>query len=829
MNPARRDDSDEDDEPRSGTAERAENGQPRQETFWGGRVLVVDDEPGAARLAATYLERLLDGVDVVTATGGDEALARFEGASVDCVVSDYDMPGRNGLELLRDVRSTDCDVPFVLFTGKGSEEIASEAISAGVTDYLQKGTGPDQYEMLANRVANALQRRRAETALGEINRKVTAIHELATELSNVETVTEVYECVVAASEEILEFDRCITARRDGDHVVPAVLSASVDEDEVRRFEVGKGVVGRTAAEGRTFVIDDLHGDDGGEAESVAEPVADDIRSAISVPIGTFGVFQAVSSGRAEFDESDVEFAELVCSHARDAIERIRTETALRTERDRLAALFENVPLPIARIVIGPDGTRRLDATNEAFEETFGRVAGEVASHEVFDRIVPTKADRDRPEDARDAGHGRPEETRETDRPVRTEVERLGVEGVREYLLHVIPTSGSEETLIYAVYADIDEQKRVERTLHALHESTREMFRAERSEGVARVATRAAIDIIGFPNSGVRLYDPETGTLKPTAISREATDAIGERPPFGPGDGLIWDAFETGESAVVSDLDEAETAVGYGDLRSLVVIPLGEHGVLVLGSREPAFFDDSDAQLARVLGANVTVALDRSDRIERLRQRDEELKREIERLERFSGVVSHDLRNPLNVATGRLELARAGTDDPETLDQLEGVAEAHDRMAGLIDDLLTLAREGRSVDAPEPTEIGDVATRAWETVETHDATLTTVDCDGIVEADPERIRTLLENLFRNAVEHGGPAVTVSVSTTTDGFAVADDGPGFEIDPERAMEYGVSGRDRGSGFGLAIVREIATAHGWELRAENDGGARFVFRTA
>ena len=118
-------------------------------------VLHVDDEPGLAEVAAEFLVREDDRLSVKTATSTEAALEQL-GDDVDCVVSDYDMPGRNGVEFLRRVRERYPDLPFILFTGKGSEEVASEAISAGVTDYLQKESGSDQYAVLANRIRNVV-------------------------------------------------------------------------------------------------------------------------------------------------------------------------------------------------------------------------------------------------------------------------------------------------------------------------------------------------------------------------------------------------------------------------------------------------------------------------------------------------------------------------------------------------------------------------------------------------------------------------------------------------------------------------------------------------
>ena len=811
------------------------------------RVLFVDDEPGAADLAATHVERLVDGIGTITRTSPDEALDVVRRGGVDCVVSDFDMPGADGLELLESVRRADPGLPFVLFTGKGSEEIASEAISAGVTDYLQKGAGRDRYEMLANSVANALERRQVERDLGEVNAKVTAIHEFATELASVTDVETVFDRTVDAAEEILEFDRCVTARRRGDRVVPLVLSESVTEDEVRTFDVGEGVVGTTVAEEETMVVDNLSVDpadpdeledpsspgrpvsraDRREGSEVADPVADDIRSAISVPIGSHGVLQAVSDGYAAFDQRDVEFAELLAAHAADAIEQIETENALRTERDRLAALFDELPLPAARTVVGDDGGRAVDATNEAFEATFGCSAAEHGYAEIRDTVVPAGADRLDGDAVVESGE-----------PHRLEVRRHTTDGLRDFILHAIPVEQPSETVVYSIYADIDEQKRVERTLRNLHETTREMVRGEEREEIAALAARAAIDILEFPTSGVRLFDPDANVLRPTAISEEARAAFGERSAFGPGDGRIWDAFDRGDAVVVDDLDAVDTAVGYGDLRSLLAVPLADHGVMPFGSREPDFFDDTAVQLARVLAANVTVALDAAERTAQLRDRDAALQREIDRLEKFAGLVSHDLRNPLSVAVGRTELAGSLTDDPAVLNELDRVEDAHDRMSQLIDDLLALARQGRTVDEIASVPLDEAAERAWRTVDTGDATLDVSAATSAVDADPERLRTLFENLFTNSVEHGsapddeadgGGGLTVSVGSLPDGFYVADDGRGFEVDPEAATEYGCSSTPDGTGFGLAIVREIAAAHGWDLSIDGDGadGARFEFR--
>jgi len=208
----------------------------------------------------------------------------------------------------------------------------------------------------------------------------------------------------------------------------------------------------------------------------------------------------------------------------------------------------------------------------------------------------------------------------------------------------------------------------------------------------------------------------------------------------------------------------------------------------------------------------------------------ELERKTERLEQFASVLSHDLRNPVSVAMGRIELEREDGDS----EHLRKSREALDRIDTTIDDLLRLARNGDAVSDSAPVSLRGVAADAWETSDTGDATLSVeVDDQYRVLADRSRLRTLLENLFRNAADHGGHRVTVGrVGAGANvgpgsGFFVADDGPGIPEDERDAVfEYGYSTVDEGTGFGLAIVQSIADAHDWSLAIteSSDSGARF-----
>ncbi len=194
----------------------------------------------------------------------------------------------------------------------------------------------------------------------------------------------------------------------------------------------------------------------------------------------------------------------------------------------------------------------------------------------------------------------------------------------------------------------------------------------------------------------------------------------------------------------------------------------------------------------------------------------------ERLEQFASIVSHDLRNPLTVAQGRLELAREECES----DHLDEISWAHDRMSVLINNLLALASEGEGKRNVEVVDLGDVVQNSWNHVATGEATLAD-DLDQTIHADRSRLQQLLENLMRNAVEHGGTDVTVAVGGLDDGFYIEDDGSGIsESDRENMFKSGYSTAKGGTGLGLSIVKQVVDAHGWDISvtASSDGGTRF-----
>lgn len=242
-------------------------------------------------------------------------------------------------------------------------------------------------------------------------------------------------------------------------------------------------------------------------------------------------------------------------------------------------------------------------------------------------------------------------------------------------------------------------------------------------------------------------------------------------------------------------------------------------------------DPSDVHVGKVIVFSDVTA--RVRRRNRLRDHKERLERQTEQLEQFAGVVSHDLRNPLNVVTARSDLARQ-TGDQE---HFEAIDRAANRMDTIIEETLALARAGETVEEAESLALAQVVRQSWAQIQTAESEVVIEVPDNVtIRADRNRLFQVFENLFRNALDHSDSPVTVRVGTLPDsnpgdtsagGFFIEDTGSGIPpSDRDKIFQQGYTTSDSGSGFGLAIVENIVVAHDWTISATEsaEGGARF-----
>ena len=788
------------------------------------KVLHVDDEPDFTDVAKAFIEREDDRFSVETATSAAAGLERLADTDYDCIVSDYDMPGQSGIEFLESVRADHPDLPFVLYTGKGSEEVASDAFSAGATDYLQKGTGTDDYELLANRIRNAVEQCRSKQQAVETEQRLQTIAEHTNDV-------------------LWQFSADWTDLLFVNSAYEEIWGRSMAElsDQPKSFLEG------THPEDRPAVKDGMDRLSAGDSVDIEYRVngGEDFQRWIWV------------QGEPVFDDSGE--VESVVGFARDITERKRREQALSALHDATQGLM-NAPdtetvarraVETARTVLGQpiNGLWFSDADSEvlrpvtmteAATELFGQqptyTGGESLTWQAFTDGEITVYDDVRTESDR----------LNADTQVRSEIiVPLGTYGVMN-IGATEPATFSETDISLArilgktVETALDRAEREQR-LEDLQQCTQALLQATTAEETAEIAIETAQETLDAELSGVHLLSEDGQRLTPVTLAETVYDTFDDAPTYvrgaedDPAATVVWNALDSGERCVIDDIRDHERLAAATPARSVVVHPLADHGVFIVSATTPNAFSDEAKQFSEIVAAGLSSALDRVERERQLRDRETELKRQNDRLEQFTSAVSHDLRNPLTVAQGRLELGREECDTAH----LDDVAQAHQRMETLIEDLLTLAREGEQVQETEAVDLVDVVEECWHGVQTGDATLV-CNTTQTIQADPSRLQQLLENLIRNAVEHGGEDVTVTVGTidplltTTradfngrQGFYLADDGPGIAPDEREAVfEAGHSTTEDGTGFGLNIVQEIAESHGWKISISESesGGARF-----
>jgi PAS domain S-box-containing protein len=749
-----------------------------------------------------------DRFDLIAATTAAEALDRLSDGGVDCVASEYDLPDGDGLDLFRTARASG-DVPFVLLgSGEDSAAAVEAVLAADGGDYVPACHPAERAALLVGRVETVVERRRTGRAMERRTRR------LETLISNLTGV--VYRCrnepgwpmeflrgdcealtgypAEALERGDVEWGTDLLHPDDREEMWAAVQAALAAEEPFEvtyRIRTADGEVRWVRERGRG-VYDD------GEDRDPTDPAALE---------GFIADVTTQKHHERELRRLKEEYR-VVFEHARDSLFLVDVE-----ERDDGDPTF--------RIrQINPANEASLGVTNEAVRgRTHADLFGDDADVALGDQIT---------ENYRRCFERRADVSYQ---------ERLPVDdGVRTFETTLSPvTVDGEVTQIVGVAHDVTAREERERQLASLHEASRDLMAAETPSAVARIAVEASESVLSFTNTTVRLLDDAGTTLRPVVASEGSVARGGARPDYAvDGEAPAARAFRTAQPVVVDDLGGVDDGYDRGSLRSGLYVPIGGHGVVSVGDTDPGAFDESDVELVSLLAKLAAATLARIQSQTDLRARNE-------RLSEFASIVSHDLRNPLNVAQGRLELVREECDSRH----VQRVADAHGRMRALIDDLLALAREGETVTAPEPTDLARVVESEWDQVETGDATLV-ADADLVIRADRGQLRRLVANLVRNSVEHAAPdgradageddagpatdgSLRVRVGALDDGFFVEDDGRGIPPDRREAVfEAGHTTSDSGSGFGLAIVDRIAEGHGWtvEVAESAAGGARFEF---
>lgn len=860
-------------------------------------VIHVDDDPHFSELGKAMLEREDDRFEVITETNPEHVEKLLEEQSVDCVVTDYNMPEMDGIALLKRIRSRDSKLPVILFTGKGTEEVASRAISAGVTDYLQKEGETDQFTVLANRIRNAVEHRMDQRKLEQYQTVVETAGDAMYALDAdgyIEIVNHALEQMSGydreeligkhvsdflPAEQVEQGRKAVQSLREGDSRESELFTFRLQrsDGESHLYELKLSLLNRGEFDGSVGIIRDITEDRrkdellSGLFEksihgiSVMEIVTDEDGEPIDY------IHQRVNERFEELTGLDAD--EVVGNRATEVIEGLEQTPFIEiygeVAREGTTAQFEQYSAPLDRhyevsafsprpgecISIFADITDRkkheesleqykelveyspdlMVLLNEDMTVRYQSLPSPLLEWEPKDVTGENPLEHIHPDDHETLLEHFSELFENPGQIATTEFRAKDANDQWQWLESRGQNLTDDDGIngILAAMRRITNRKEQEQQLERYSEALEELQRTTQAlvgttdiEEAGRQAITAFEKVFDFHLAGLWLSTPEQDALEPLTLSERGSDLIADPPTYSAETtSLSWDVYQEQEPRYIEDMSEHEMQINPDTpIQSEVIVPLGQYGLLNIGSLEVDAFSDHEIRLIELWADTLAVVFAQVLQFELLTEREAAIRQQRNRLDEFASVISHDLRNPLNVATLRTELASRECDS----EHLEDVTKALSRMEDLIDDLLHLARQGETVGEREEISLQDVVSTCWRTVQTGEATLVTED-NATVTADRSRLAQALGNLFRNAIEHGGESVTVSVGVTDeeDGFYVADDGPGIPDEHRKDIfGSGFTRKSDGTGFGLAIVKQICSAHGWDITAteSESGGAMF-----
>jgi len=543
-------------------------------------IVVVGDTPWITSYAGALRETFDTTVHTVSTVSA--ARERLRQTTVDCVVTDYDLAESTGIDLVRRIRDTSATLPVILGMTDGSERLASEAIEAGVTDYLAV-TDPSD-----DTLTDAL--RRTERALRRSQRAATQ-RERARQFDAIFHETRSATWVLAPDGTLTRVNQAARdmVDTDADTVVGDLFWTLPwwPDDGQTRADIRRLVEAAGAGEfGHAVVIQDA-ATNSSVLDLSVQPVTNERGDLVSIIVDSV-----------------------------DITDRVDLERELRRSEKLHRVTLNNMTDTV--LITDEDGEYTYVCPNAHF--IFGYTADEIRELGTIDALLGDDLfDRER---LADEGVLKNIETTATDKAGR---EHTLLVNVREVAIQ-------DGTLLYSC-RDVTKRKQREQSLASLQETARDFLYAETHQEIAQHVVDDTSDVLGLEASAVYLFDADENHLQSAVHSQAMRNAHGPLPAVhADGNDLVSHSFVENEARFFADVHDADRLANFAtDLRSAAYIPLGNHGVFVVGSTEVGVFDDVTRELADLLAATAEAALDRVDRESRLREQDRELQRQNDRL------------------------------------------------------------------------------------------------------------------------------------------------------------------------------------------------------
>jgi len=500
-------------------------------------VLYVDDEPALLEIGKLYLERTKE-FAVTIAPSASVALDLLKSGGIQAIVSDYQMPEMDGIAFLKQVRATDPHIPFIVFTGRGREEIVIQAFESGADFYIQKGGAPKpQFAELVHKIKAAVEHRQANAQIATLNRLYTVLSATNKAIVRIhdkkELLNEICRIVVDDGGFTMAWagianpeKHLIEPTAASGHVESYLDAISISTDDVPH---GRGPTGTAFRERRYNICNDIESDpkmapwrNGALARGyhslAAFPFALDTRNAgvITFYASEPGFFNEPIVRLLEEQSDDISFALVNLDHEE---QRITAENELKISELRYRRLFETAQDAI--LILDGDTGEIIDA-NKFILDMLGYPLDYFVSRHLWELgfLKDKSLAREAFVKLKTEGYIRYE-----DLPLETKEGRaISVEFVSNVYLV------GKKRIIQCNIRDITERKMAHEILQVSETRYRRLFETardgililDRDSGEIIDANTFIINMLGYPLSdfiGRQLW--ELGFLKDKSLAREA--------------------------------------------------------------------------------------------------------------------------------------------------------------------------------------------------------------------------------------------------------------------------------------------------------------------
>jgi PAS domain S-box-containing protein len=747
-------------------------------------VLHVDDELGLLKVTKQCLE--MEGrFRVDAASSVEQAMEKLGEEAYDVVVSDYQMPGKDGLDFLKELRQKGNNIPFILFTGKGREEVAIKALNLGADQYLNKVGDPETvYGELAHSISRAVERKRAQRRIEESEERYKNLFELAP-------------------------DGILTLNFDG-----VITSCNTTVTTMSGYSKGE-IVGKRFSELSFIPSEDIPAYVDAFASVAKGESPKPLEATWTRKDGTL----CISEFRIGFIRENGKTVG-VQAIARDITERKIMEEALRESEERFRAISSSAKDGV--IVLDSEG--RISFWNPATKNIFGYAKEEVIGKELVSFLVPQRF-----QTGMSNALGKFAEAGEGQFVGKT-VEIIankkdGTEVIAELSLSAFQMKGKWHAV--GILRDITKRKRAEKerklfeeSLSALNVYGRDLNMAKSMGEIYELVLNVAEKTLGFEFADVLLVEGKT--LRAVA-HRGYIEKLSLELSLDGDKGITVRAARTGKPVLVPDIgnDSAYVGVGLHMCSELAVpIKIGPRviGVLNVESVKLDAFDEEDEELLEILASHAATAMSNLDRARKLDAVNEKLRV-------VGGLTRHDVRNKLSTITGNAYLLkRRLAGNGKAIGKLEEMEKAIQQAVKIFEFAKTYemlgAEELAYIDVEKTVEEAVSLFAGQNTVRVIN------DCHGLTVWADSLLRELFYNLTDNSLKHGQKAARIRVyyekpSQDSLKLVYEDDGIGIPlIEKPKLFTEGYS-TGGSTGHGLYLIKRMIEVYGWAIQETGTPG--------